>query len=77
MERPYDRSTEYCPTRRTLEQRSFDLVGRLATLTDHLLRITGRDRIAFAAIKTECASVRSEVLAARQELDAHRLAHGC
>ncbi len=77
MERPYDRFTQYCPTRRILEQRGLDLIGRLASLTDRLLRLTGRDRIAFAVTKSECAGVRSEVVAARQELDAHRLAHGC
>lgn len=77
MNPSYDPLTQYCPVRRHLEQNGFDLVGRLAVLTERLLRLIGRDRPAFANMKAECVSVRAEVVDARQKLAAHRLAHGC
>lgn len=77
MNPSYDRLTQYCPVRRNLEQSGFDLVSRLAILTDRLLRLTGRDRNAFAEVKTQCLNMRAQAEGARKKLAAHRVAHGC
>ena len=77
MQPSYDPLTQYCPVRRNLEQNGFDLVSRLAILTDRLLRLIGHDRIAFAATRVECKDMRAEVVEAKKKLAAHRLAHRC
>ena len=77
MQTNFDPLTQYCSVRRNLEERGNNLVGRLAALTDRLLRITGRDHTGFMAIKDECANVRSEIVEARRDLNAHRLDHRC
>jgi len=77
MDPSYDRLTQYCPVRRHLEQDGFDLVSRLAILTDRLMRAMGQDGTAFADLKAECVCIRDEVIDARAKLAAHRGAHGC
>lgn len=77
MHVPYDPLTQYCPVRRDLEQNGFDLVGRLAVVTDRLLRLIGHDHQAFADAKAECVKLRGTITHSRDTLKAHRLAHGC
>jgi hypothetical protein len=77
VEITYDRATQYCPVRRDLEEHTYDLVGRLAALTDRLLALVGRDHQSFLETKSECASARSQVTESRRELDRHRQTHGC
>lgn len=77
MKPSYDPLTQYCPVRRHLEQNGFDLVGRLAVVTERLTRLIGHDRVAFADTKGQCSKLRAEILEARRQLGAHRLAHGC
>jgi hypothetical protein len=73
----FDPVSQYCPTRRNLEHNAFNLVSRLAALTERLLQLIGRDHTAFVDTKAECVSVREVFVEARHELDKHRLAHGC
>ncbi len=77
METKYDPLTQYCPTRRDLEERSLNLVGRLTVVTEHLLRLIGRDHGAFLANKAECRDLRTVIVESRRQLQEHRLAHGC
>lgn len=77
MKIDYDPLTQYCPVRRNLEQRNYNLVSRLSALTDRLMRLIGSDHTAFAAAKLECRCVRDEVSEVRREVAEHRLAHGC
>jgi hypothetical protein len=72
-----DFTSEYCPERRRLEQRSWNLVSKLSTLTEQLMMLIGKDHTEFIATKAMCVSVRREVLDSRNVLLAHRSAHGC
>jgi len=73
----YDPLTQYCPIRRDLEQRGFDLVSQLAVLTEKLLRLVGHRHVAFVAMKSESANTRADIMHPQRKLAQHRLAHGC
>ena len=73
----YDALTQYCPVRRNLEEHTYNLVTRLAALTDRLLRLIGGNHKEFLETKGECAEVRSQVVDGRRELSEHRRTHGC
>ena len=72
-----DLTAEYCPTRRDLEQRVWNLVTRLSDLTSKLMLLTGKDHQAFISAKGHCDDAKAEVVDSRQKLDVHRSQHGC
>ncbi len=72
-----DFSLSYCPERRTLEERGWNLVDRLAVLAHRLLLLAGVDHDDFVATKAMCAEVRDEIAAARERVLQHRADHGC
>ena len=73
----YDPATQFCPMRRNLEERNYNLVDRLSVLTDRLLQLIGHNHGQFLAIKTECAQVRMVMVYVQRELAEHRYEHGC
>lgn len=77
MEIKYDPFTQYCPVRRILEERSLNLVGRLAIVTERLLQLTGRNHAAFVDTKTECQRLHIVIVDAWRDAHEHRSAHGC
>lgn len=72
-----DLTSEYCPERKRLERHSWDLVSRLAVLTDRLMKLIGKDHREFMAAKNRCAGVKRQILESQDRLLAHRSAHGC
>jgi hypothetical protein len=72
-----DFSTQYCSTRRDLEERGWFLTSRLSSLTSQLLQLIGHDHPAFLLKKTECCDTREEITDSHDRLHAHRVAHGC
>ena len=71
-----DLASQYCPTRREIEERSWVLVTRLSCLSSRLLDLIG-DHLAFDATKGECADLRTEITELGRRLHAHRSAHNC
>jgi hypothetical protein len=69
----------YCPTRtrKDLEERVWSLVARLSILTSRLTALTGKDRHAFISAKADCQEAQFDIIRSRQQLQAHRLNHGC
>jgi len=72
-----DFTAQYCPTRKDLEERSWGLVSRLASLSGQLLKLTGAGHQEFMAVKFQCVEVRGEISKAKGQLLDHRSAHGC
>lgn len=72
-----DWSANYCPARRTLEERSWNLVNRLSTTTGRLVGSAAMDHKTFNATLAECGEIRALVAKAHRELKAHRTSHGC
>ncbi len=72
-----DFTTQYCSTRRDLEERGWILTSRLFELSTRLLRTIGNDRQEFAAIKQECGELRGVIGKAQSDLRGHRSKHGC
>ena len=71
-----DLSATYCPTRRSLEERSWNLVRRLSTTAARLVGWAAADRRAFNATAAECKEIRVLVAEAHRKLRAHRASHG-
>jgi len=67
----------YCPTRRDLEERGWNLVSRLSSVSGGLLRYAGVDPKAFNATTAECSDIRVQITATRRLLSKHREQHGC
>jgi len=72
-----DFTSQYCPQRKHLEEWSWNLVSRLAVLTERLMKLVGKNHREFIAAKDECAGVRLEILESYHQILAHRSAHGC
>lgn len=70
-------SMAYCPARRTLEERSWNLVSRLSATTGRLVGSAAMDYKTFNATLAECGEIRALVAEAHRELKAHRASHGC
>lgn len=70
-------SAKYCPARRTLEERSWNLVSRLSATTGRLVGSAAMDHAAFNDLMTECGEIRALVAKAHRDLKAHRDSHGC
>ena len=73
----YDPLVQYCPTRRNLEERTNNLVSRLAMITGRLLLLIGNNHHLFTETKAECTTLRAEIAEARRNLDDHRVLHQC
>lgn len=67
----------YCAARRTLEERSWNLVDRLSATTGRLVGTAASDPKTFNAVVAECGEIRALVAEAHRRLKAHRLSHGC
>ena len=68
----------YCSTRRDLEETSWLLVSKLASVSGYLLKLVGsKNPLAFAATKLECTDLRERIDTARTALEQHRSGHGC
>lgn len=72
-----DLTSQYCPDRRNLEEKVWVLASRLSTLTGRLLSLTGKNHQIFLSAKADCSDTHAEIVGLRQDLKAHRLAHGC
>lgn len=72
-----DFTTQYCPTRRDIEEHCWVLVTRFSSMTSALIRTIGGDRQAFLGLRCDCLDTRVELTDARNQLAAHRHAHGC
>lgn len=72
-----DGTAQYCAMRRDLEEQGWFLTGRLAELTDRLMRLIGRDHGAFLTMKQECRETRVEINISQRRLRDHREVHGC
>ena len=67
-----------CQKRNDLQHRVWDLVSRFHILTTHLFSLAGgRDHLAFASTRANCAIARADIVEARGQLTVHRAAHGC
>lgn len=71
------RSGMYCPIRRDLEERGWNLTSRLAAQTERLILIAGSDHHAFLQIREECQETAQEITESHVELREHRQEHGC
>ena len=69
--------SKYCPERRELEQSSWNLVIKLAVLTEQLVMLIGKNHTEFMAMKSRCENVEQEIVEFNDRLRAHRAAHGC
>jgi hypothetical protein len=67
----------YCTKRRDLEERSWALTSRRATLTDRLMSLIGRGDPEFPETLADCQEAGREVANARVNLREHRKQHGC
>jgi CDP-diacylglycerol pyrophosphatase len=72
-----DLTTQYCPIRRNLEKRNWNLVSRWSSLSVGLIGSAGRDYRAFNAASAKCKKARVEIRELRKQLEAHRAEHGC
>lgn len=72
-----DISAKYCPARRSLEERSWGLVGRLSAMAGRLVGSAAMDHRTFNHLITECGQIRALMTEANSKLKAHRLSHGC
>lgn len=72
-----DLTVSYCTQRRDLEERNWNLVDRLAVLTDRLMRLVGVDHGEFDLTKAMCVDARHAIVIAREDLIEHRANHGC
>ena len=67
----------YCPTRRLLERRSWNLVGALSSAAGRLVGSAGMDHRAYNETTAKCREIRALITAAHEKLRAHRSSHGC
>jgi hypothetical protein len=63
-----DFKTTYCPTRRTLEQRSWDLTSILSAVAGRLLGTAGVDHAAFNAATADCREVRERLTESHRQV---------
>lgn len=70
-------NAHYCSTRRTLEERGWNLTSRLSGETTCLIGLIGSRHAAFAEMKESCEHTRDELAQSHRDLQAHRSHHGC
>ena len=67
----------YCPTRRLLERRSWNLVDVLSSTAARLVGSAGMDHKAYNETTAKCREIRALITVAHQNLRDHRSSHGC
>lgn len=70
-------SATYCPTRRTLEKESWNMVSDLSAIAARILAAAGVNHDAFIEATTECKRMRLLIQEANWQVRAHRESHGC
>ena len=69
--------TAYCPVRRDLEERGWNLTSRHALLTDRLISLIGHGHQAFLDLQDQCRTTSLQITDSRGKLHEHRREHGC
>lgn len=72
-----DFASEYCPTRRAIEERGWTLTTQLFSLTSLLLEMVGGNHQAFVVLRQECRTTKLAITESNQRLEDHRREHGC
>lgn len=72
-----DTISQYCDTRRELEQQGWMVVSRLAVESARLMDLAGVDSRAFAVTKAKCGQLKVDLMGLRKQLGIHRAQHGC
>jgi hypothetical protein len=72
-----DKTAQYCPVRRDLEERAWTLTAKLSTVASKLIALVDVDHRSFNATQTEWADVRSDLAESHRMLQTHRSGHGC
>ena len=70
-------NVSYCPTRKSLEQESWDMVRELSAIAGRILGAAGVDHAAFDVAAVESKRLCALIREANRQVQAHRAEHGC
>jgi hypothetical protein len=72
-----DLTLTYCPVRRSLEARNWVLVSQLSCASTRLLKLIGKNHVAFVVARAECEDLRKQITRSERHLLDHRNLHRC